>query len=255
MGFPQHIVEDLLVKAARHCCVCRQPKGIKLEVHHIVPRSRGGTDDADNGMPLCFDCHAEVETYNDQHPRGRKFRPNELRKHREEWFRLVASGAIHQPPPAVFADEDQQLIRFFRQCFDRPAFQDAFRSEGSMEDFDKAIEDTITALNTGCLRARDGHTLARARGKSCIWNDQRRAALDVVVELLRGLRERYNLAVRLGQIHLGAKDGSDRFYCIHDPELGAWMDDTRAEVLRVFSEVCKDAGVPPVVFLGRGRRW
>lgn len=255
MGFARDVVEDSLVKSARHCCVCRQYKGIKIEVHHIVPRSRGGTDDADNGIPLCFDCHAEVETYNDTHPRGRKFRPGELKRHREEWFRLVASGKIDKPAPAVFADEDKQLIQFYRQCFDRPAFQDAFQSEGSIEDFDKAMEDTITALNTGCLRAQDGQPLAQAKGKSCLWNDQWRAALDVVVELLRAVRDRYRLAVRMGQIHLGTQHGGEHFYCIHDPELGAWMDDTRAEARRVFSEVCQEAGVPSLLFPRRGRHW
>ncbi len=34
-----------------------------------------------------------------------------------------------------------------------------------MEAFDKAIEDTITAINTGCLRSRDGTILAQAKGK------------------------------------------------------------------------------------------
>jgi len=112
MGFPQHIVEDLLVKAARHCCVCREHKGIKLEVHHIVPRSRGGTDDPDNGIPLCFDCHAEVETYNDQHPRGRKFHPSELRKHRDEWFRIVESRATSgEGTPSGEDPEQRDLAR------------------------------------------------------------------------------------------------------------------------------------------------
>ena len=30
--------------------------------------------------------------------------------------------------------------------------QDAFHQEGSMEAFDRAMEDTLTAINTGCLR-------------------------------------------------------------------------------------------------------
>lgn len=46
-------------------------------------------------------------------------------------------------------DEDKELIKFFIQCFDRSAFQDRICQEGRMEDFDKAIEDTIIALNTG----------------------------------------------------------------------------------------------------------
>lgn len=33
-----------------------------------------------------------------------------------------------------------------------------------MEDFDKAIEDTLIALNTGVLRTRDGSILKQADG-------------------------------------------------------------------------------------------
>ncbi len=25
--------------------------------HHIIPKSAGGQDESDNGLPLCFDCH------------------------------------------------------------------------------------------------------------------------------------------------------------------------------------------------------
>ena len=57
--------------------------------------------------------------------------------------------------------EDKELIKFFVQCFDRPAFQDRIYQEGRMEDFDKAIEDTIIALNTGVLRTRDGSILKK----------------------------------------------------------------------------------------------
>lgn len=39
-----------------------------------------------------------------------------------------------------------------------------------MEDFDKAIEDTIIVLNTGVLRDRDGIAIKQAQGKSAIQN-------------------------------------------------------------------------------------
>ena len=43
------------------------------------------------------------------------------------------------------------------------------------EAFDRAIEDTITALNTECLRARDGTPLQTVKGKACISNHEWRA--------------------------------------------------------------------------------
>lgn len=62
--------------------------------------------------------------------------------------------------------EDVELLQFYSQCFDRGAFQDRISQEGSTEDFDKAIEDTITAINTGCLRSRDEQVLATGKGKA-----------------------------------------------------------------------------------------
>jgi hypothetical protein len=63
-----------------------------MEIHHIVPSSEGGQDTEDNGIPLCFDCHADVGAYNTKHPKGRKFTPSELRKHKEQWFAICAKA-------------------------------------------------------------------------------------------------------------------------------------------------------------------
>src|SRR5262245_14084595 len=73
----------------------------------------------------------------------------------------------------------------------------------TMEAFDKAIEDTITAINTGCLRSRDGVVLAQAKGKSYLSNSCWRERMDVIVDLLRAVRSRYALAVEQRQIHFG----------------------------------------------------
>jgi hypothetical protein len=53
-----------------------------------VTRADSGPDTIDNAIPVCFECHAEIHSYNDKHPRGRKFRPEELRGHREQWLDL-----------------------------------------------------------------------------------------------------------------------------------------------------------------------
>ncbi len=46
----------------------------------------------DNCIPLCLLCHEEVGSYNPAHPIGRKFRPDELRKHREQWYAHVRAN-------------------------------------------------------------------------------------------------------------------------------------------------------------------
>lgn len=38
------------------CALCDSPRG--LQVHHVVPRSEGGTDYQHNLLTLCWRCHA-----------------------------------------------------------------------------------------------------------------------------------------------------------------------------------------------------
>ena len=46
------------------CHICKnKKKGVKLEVHHIIFRSNGGSDDADNLITLCHDCHTKLHNY------------------------------------------------------------------------------------------------------------------------------------------------------------------------------------------------
>lgn len=58
-----------------------------MQVHHIVPESDDGDGSYENGIPVCLDCHAEIESRSNM---GRHFSPNELRQHRDEWIRTVA---------------------------------------------------------------------------------------------------------------------------------------------------------------------
>ncbi len=45
-------------------------------------------DSIDNAIPVCFECHAEIHSYNDKHPRGRKFTSDELRAHKQQWLSI-----------------------------------------------------------------------------------------------------------------------------------------------------------------------
>jgi hypothetical protein len=84
--FPQKDVDKLLTACHRRCCICHRFCGVKIETDHIVPRDNGGQSTIDNAIAVCFECHAEIHSYNDRHPRGRKFRPEELRGHKEQWL-------------------------------------------------------------------------------------------------------------------------------------------------------------------------
>ncbi len=87
-SFDQKEVGNLLAQCHRRCCICHRFCGIKLETDHILPKSEGGTDDIENAILVCFECHAEIHSYNDKHPRGRKFRPEELKEHKKQWLEI-----------------------------------------------------------------------------------------------------------------------------------------------------------------------
>lgn len=94
ISFSQKIKEDMLVASARHCCVCHRYKGVKVEVHHIIPVDKGGEDTFENGIALCFDCHSDAGHYYAKHPRGTKFSPTELKKHKVTWNKIVKENNI-----------------------------------------------------------------------------------------------------------------------------------------------------------------
>lgn len=36
MGFPTSVADEVLVRCGRHCCICEEFVGSKIELHHIV---------------------------------------------------------------------------------------------------------------------------------------------------------------------------------------------------------------------------
>jgi len=104
MPFPPQVKTEALVACGRCCCVCNRFCGVRIECHHIVPEAQGGDDSLENCIPLCFDCHAEAEHYNPRHPKGNKFSIEELRGHRDRWYR--------QRSLLDAEDEDESIPRF-----------------------------------------------------------------------------------------------------------------------------------------------
>ena len=118
MGFPTSVADDVLVRCGRHCCLCGKYVGQKIELHHIKQVADGGEDTADNCIPLCFDCHAEVKAYNPHHPKGRKFTEKELKGHRDKCYERYSlknndSSALNsEKPKSIFPPpENTSFIR------------------------------------------------------------------------------------------------------------------------------------------------
>ncbi|SUY48151.1 HNH endonuclease [Clostridium putrefaciens] len=91
MGFPKSIQDTVLVKCKRHCCLCGRNVGINIELHHIRQKADGGDDSEDNCIPLCFDCHASVKSYNKHHPKGHKYSENEIKQRREKFYEDISN--------------------------------------------------------------------------------------------------------------------------------------------------------------------
>jgi len=98
MSFSTKVKVDVLAACGRHCCLCHKFCGSKIEIHHVHPKGDGGDDEFDNAIPLCFDCHADMTSYDHKHPKGTKYTEPELKRHRNDWYKKVAgsSGIVPQ---------------------------------------------------------------------------------------------------------------------------------------------------------------
>ena len=114
MGFTPKTVESVMLSCGRYCSVCHKFCGTKIETHHIKPKADGGDDSEENCIPLCFDCHADVGGYNDNHPKGRKFTVSELKQHRDFWYKKVRSGGIPSDS-AGHIEVDRQVFAEIRR--------------------------------------------------------------------------------------------------------------------------------------------
>lgn len=76
------------VKRMAHfqCCLC---KALGVEVHHILPQAKNGSDAIDNAAPLCPSCH---ETYG-ENPTKRKF----IREARDLWYEICEKRYASEP--------------------------------------------------------------------------------------------------------------------------------------------------------------
>lgn len=175
-----------------------------------------------------------------------------------KWKRLSEEATILELEtlsPAQNTEQDKTLIRFYVQCFDRPAFRDDIRQEGRMEDFDRAIEDTIIALNTGVLRTRDGDIIKQAEGKAFVQNPEWREKLYNVVDILTAIRRRLKVAERDNAYSFYSDNGKDGMYCFNDRELEGWFNSSREEILKIMSSICSEIGIPELCFSRRRYYW
>lgn len=91
MPFTTTIKTEVLLNCKRYCCYCEKYKGRDIEVHHIIQEANGGKNTVDNAIPLCFDCHSEIGSYNTNHPKGNRFTKDELKQIRDSFYIKIAN--------------------------------------------------------------------------------------------------------------------------------------------------------------------
>lgn len=79
---------------------------MKIECHHIVKESESKDNSIDNCIPLCFDCHADMSSYDPTHPKGTTYRSDELKRHRDNWYTKIASA-----PSPQYTEKHENLDR------------------------------------------------------------------------------------------------------------------------------------------------
>ena len=231
------------IGVAAHICAAA-PGGKRYDANMTQAERK----DIHNGIWLCQSCSKLIDSDD------LRYTVDLLHK----WKRLSEEATILELEtlsPAQNTEQDKTLIRFYVQCFDRPAFRDDIRQEGRMEDFDRAIEDTIIALNTGVLRTRDGDIIKQAEGKAFVQNPEWREKLYNVVDILTAIRRRLKVAERDNVYSFYSDNGKDGMYCFNGRELEEWFNSSREEILKIMSSIYSEIGIPELCFPRRRYYW
>ena len=72
---PRKIRDFLLVTSKHQCSICQTNT---VDVYHIVPISKGGTNDLENLMVVCPNCHTNFHE--------RRFTTDQMRTYRIQWM-------------------------------------------------------------------------------------------------------------------------------------------------------------------------
>jgi len=81
----------------RHCCLCGKSCGIDIELAHLPGKE--DSDDIDDGIPVCSECHIKIGAYSSEHLKGTKYKPEELKVLREQVYEEYTR---HLVPPIHF---------------------------------------------------------------------------------------------------------------------------------------------------------
>lgn len=187
----------------------------------LSPKQRSSIS---NGVWLCVGCAGLVDKDEAKYPVVLL----------QTWrMKAELDAEIELVQPSLLKTATARAIHFYAVCFDRPAFTD--QHERSYDDLEAAVRDTITAINTGVLRTRDGLLLISGPAKSSLMDKVMVAAIGNLLVLLGALRDRLHAecAASNGQLHL-------------DSSALQFVEDLRRRILVEVNAFCSTYGVLPL---------
>jgi Zn finger protein HypA/HybF involved in hydrogenase expression len=140
-------------KAAFSCCVCRK-SNVSVEVHHIIPQSKGGDYSIENAAPLCPNCHSDYGNNPDKRKR--------IKRMRDCWYDTIEKmysgnnvspeelGKIHNLLQNVSTKQDSIIKRQSKHDNDLETLKVRLR-EFSNKTIDKMTVESSDVVITGVI--------------------------------------------------------------------------------------------------------
>ena len=100
MAIPQATTDAILARCGRYCAICWKHKPLHIQLDHIVAQADGGTDDEDNLVPICIECHASKHTKTRM---TRAFTAAEIRKRRDRLYEVLEQAPLRENDAAIEA--------------------------------------------------------------------------------------------------------------------------------------------------------
>lgn len=163
MSIPENVVAKILVRSARHCCICRRFSPLQIQIHHIVEQADGGTNDEDNLIPICIVCHSSVHTRTHM---TKGFSQIELKGHREAVYDMVEKGKL--PLQAQITGGEIQALSTI--------IIDTLKAEGKSKDLSERATEILLAVaceeSPATINIIDNGFHVKAGGQSFFFNSK-----------------------------------------------------------------------------------
>ena len=146
------------------CQVCGKSKGKILQTHHIVYRSNGGTNRADNLITVCADCH----THENHQPGGILYKWQEkhkkVKQYKEPVFMNIIRRRIFEKyPNAEITYGSETVIKRKNLGLEKTHYNDAIAISGMT--FIKENEDSYFIIAQARKKKRSLHNVNPISGR------------------------------------------------------------------------------------------